>query len=467
MGISIFFSSILCLRLEGLAVVANTPHALEVLSTIDKSALVVGTRVNKVGVEERKLDGAVDNSINSLNTLHERVVLVTNLVTPSTEATTRVDVHVLKLGKELLKDTLTLERRSRVTVIELAVVGRDNLVLGLEHLSVDKTLDTVLEEVVSVNRLHGRLRNLEHDAPVRTLVQTSALRSGAVGKLHGGQLLGSNGLVVRRVVGEDGGAVEGAVVLGEVKPALVADALGAVTADTNTDNVGAAVEETLGELVKVVVAHGLGEEVDRHGRDELAVLDGGTILESNGVGIGVNLGDSGVRAVHGLLLGKSVGDGNPDTTSTTLGREAESGIGAPVAGSLVQDDVLGDSLEVGSSDTLTEPLALHLGGGNGPDLVVVGTHEEVGNTLTHHSDDPLVKVLGLGVGDSGLHGGINHAVNALDLLFLGKHGDVVLEGVGDPLLLAANVGYSLSSKYFAGSMPFCRSQASYSRSPQG
>jgi hypothetical protein len=85
----------------------------------------------------------------------------------------------------------------------------------------------------------------------------------------------------------------------------------------------------------------------------------------------------------------------------------------------------------------------YLGGGNGPDLVVVRTHEKVGDTSTHHADDPLVEVLGLVVGNASLKSSIDHAVNALDLLRLGKHGDVVLEGVRDPFFLATNVGDTL------------------------
>lgn len=41
------------------------------------------------------------------------------------------------------------------------------------------------------------------------------------------------------------------------------------------------------------------------------------------------------------------------------------------------------------------------------------------------------------------NGGINHAVNALDLVLLGKHRDVVLEGVGNPEALATDVGNTL------------------------
>ena len=87
----------------------------------------------------------------------------------------------------------------------------------------------------------------------------------------------------------------------------------------------------------------------------------------------------------------------------------------------------------------------YLGGRDSPDLVVVRAHEDVGNTDTHHTDDPLIEVLGLGVGHASLQGSVNHAIDALDLLLLGQHGDVVLEGVGDPFVLAADVGDTLVS----------------------
>jgi hypothetical protein len=87
----------------------------------------------------------------------------------------------------------------------------------------------------------------------------------------------------------------------------------------------------------------------------------------------------------------------------------------------------------------------YLGGGHSPDLEVVGSHEKVGDTGTHHANNPLVKGLRLGVGDTSLKSGVNHAIDALDLLLLGKHGNVVLERIGDPLALAANVGDTLVS----------------------
>jgi hypothetical protein len=85
----------------------------------------------------------------------------------------------------------------------------------------------------------------------------------------------------------------------------------------------------------------------------------------------------------------------------------------------------------------------YLGGGNGPDLEVVWAHEKVSKTDTHLTENPLVKVRGLCVGDASFQSSVDHTLNAANLLLLGKHGDVVLEGIGDPLALATDVGDTL------------------------
>jgi hypothetical protein len=78
------------------------------------------------------------------------------------------------------------------------------------------------------------------------------------------------------------------------------------------------------------------------------------------------------------LLRKSLGDCLPDTSGTITRWEAESRIrapvmsslahlprrrkknSAPVAGRLLVENVADDEFETGSSDTLSEPAALHL-----------------------------------------------------------------------------------------------------------
>lgn len=288
------------------------------------------------------------------------MVLVANLVSPAAEATARPDALGLELGEELLENTFTLERWGGVTVVKLAVVGGDNLVLGLDHLRVDETLDAVPEDVLLIDWLHGGLGNLQHDGPVWTGLGLARVSLAAISLVESGQLDVGLGLVVWGVVGENGGAVEGAVVLGEVQPALVANALGALATDTNTNDVGGGVVETLGESDQLLVAHLLNEVVNSHGVDQLVVADGGAVLEGDNLLVGIDLCDLALLAIALVLLGQSVGNGDPDTTSTISGGEAECGVGAPVTGSLVEDNVAGHQLNVGGGDTLAEPLTLHL-----------------------------------------------------------------------------------------------------------
>ena len=85
----------------------------------------------------------------------------------------------------------------------------------------------------------------------------------------------------------------------------------------------------------------------------------------------------------------------------------------------------------------------YLGSGNSPNLEIVGAHEKVGETDTHLTENPLVKSLRLGVGDAGFQSSVDHTLNASNLLLLGKHRDVVLERVRNPLALATDVGDTL------------------------
>lgn len=143
-------------------------------------------------------------------------------------------------------------------------------------------------------------------------------------------------------------------------PALIANPVGTSTTDTNTNDMGRRVEELLGVSDQFLVTNMLSERVDGHGGHKLLVANSGAVGHSNSLALGVDLLDLALLTEAGVFLGNGVGDSNPDTTSTVAGGETESSVRTPVTSGLVEDDVGGHSLDVGSGDTLTEPSALHL-----------------------------------------------------------------------------------------------------------
>lgn len=142
-----------------------------------------------------------------------------------------------------------------------------------------------------------------------------------------------------------------------------------------------------------------------------------------------------MRAKASLFFGQGFGHGDPDATCSPIGGKAEGGVGSPIAGRLLEDDVPCDGLDIRGCYTLAEPLALHLRSGqscptsfrenftdlrcrHSPDLEVIRSHEQISDTRPHHADDPFVKVFRLSVGHPRFQGGINHSLHAVYLFFL-------------------------------------------------
>ena len=170
-----------------------------------------------------------------------------------------------------------------------------------------------------------------------------------------------------------------------------------------------------------------------------------TILQVDLLGMGINLDHSTVLTKASLVLGNGVGHSNPDTTSTTYSRELEGGIGAPVASHFVEDDIFGQQLQVRGGHTLANPGSVHLARGHSPDLEVVRAHEDLIQLLTDIAGVPDVKVLWLvrGRTSASLQGSVNQTTNAFDLLLLWQDRNVVLERVGNPAALIADIGDTL------------------------
>ena len=123
---------------------------------------------------------------------------------------------------------------------------------------------------------------------------------------------------------------------------------------------GGGIEETFAETDELLVFHLLHQRVDSHGGDELLVANRAAILQSHELLVCVDLFDCAVGAESGLLLWQGTGNSNPDATSASMSRETERSIRAPISCSLLEDDILGDILEIWCCNSLAQPRTLHL-----------------------------------------------------------------------------------------------------------
>lgn len=143
-------------------------------------------------------------------------------------------------------------------------------------------------------------------------------------------------------------------------PALISNAVRARTSETDTNDVSSGIEETLGQADELLVAHLLSKMVNSHGVDQLAIANSGAISKANSLLLSIDLGHLSMLAEALLLLGDGICDSDPDAASAVPSRESECSIGSPAAGYLIQDDVLGNCLDIRGSDSLAKPFALHL-----------------------------------------------------------------------------------------------------------
>ena len=104
---------------------------------------MINPPIDKVRIIERQFGGSVDDMIGGFDAQHEAVVLVTHFVAPAAEAAAGVDVFFLEAREELFEDAFALEGRGWVAVVEAAVVGRDDFIVGLEEGGGEEAVDAV------------------------------------------------------------------------------------------------------------------------------------------------------------------------------------------------------------------------------------------------------------------------------------------------------------------------------------
>ena len=148
-----------------------------------------------------------------------------------------------------------------------------------------------------------------------------------------------------------------------------------------------------------------------------------------------------------------------------MGWEAEGGVGTPVARCFLEDGVAGDQFEVRGCYSFAQPGTLHLPPSlisshpknprsvvdlniylrsrHSPNLKIIRPHKRIRNADPIIPQNPVIEILRLGITDPRLERRIDHPLQTHHLVVFGQHGNVVLEGVGDPEALVADVGDAL------------------------
>ena len=235
------------------------------------------------------------------------MVLVADLVLPATKPAPAPDSEVHELGLDLVQELVPANKGSRVAVLEPLMPGADDLVARLKELGVERALDGGLDRVLLGGGLGGGLAELEHQGP-GVLVRA----------------------VVRRVVGEERGPVEGTIVLGEVHPALALEVRGGLAPQTNSNDVRGGVDEGILLLLQVLEPSALqhpDQQVDGSGRDNDVIRELLPACERDYLGVRVDLGRA--CLVLDLVRREIFGHSLPDASSPTVDRELEGGVWTP------------------------------------------------------------------------------------------------------------------------------------------
>ena len=146
--------------------------------------------------------------------------------------TARPDILGAQPRKSLGNAAVAIQSGRRVSALESAMVDGDDFIGGLAELRVDGTLEALLDDLLEIHRLVLGLGHLKHKRPVGSLLSLVARGGVTVDKTLRLELGTGGGNVLVGVMGEDRAAVEGAIILGVVQPAL--EIMGIHTTETET-----------------------------------------------------------------------------------------------------------------------------------------------------------------------------------------------------------------------------------------
>ena len=92
-----------------------------------------------------------------------------------------------------------------------------------------------------------------------------------------------------------------------------------------------------------------------------------------------------------MVGGQPLGDGPPDTPGTAVEGKAERGVRTPAEVVPAFDDVAQNAFEVHHRDAFSHPRGAHLAQVGRPNLHVIGSQEDTGQTGPEAPQDPVGK----------------------------------------------------------------------------
>jgi len=388
---------------------------------------------------------ALEQAVDDLDALHERVVGVGDFVLPHAEAAAGIDAAGLEPGDDFGEDVIALDAGCGVGVVGVVAPAGDDVgaLAGLEEAGVLEAGDD----------------GFDHGIVVAAFVAGGWLEGGLGDFAEEGVVVVLVGRHVGRVVGEVGDAVEGAVVLGEVHPALgvggaCAGPPTSAALEADADHVAGGVKQALRGSADGV-GHFAGEDVaaediEGHRADERVVGVGGGVGEGDELLVDIDRDDVLVeRDVLGFKFTRAQtergAEARVELAGAALERELELVVGAPTEVVLFKEDVAQRAIDIEDCDALADPLFVHHLGRVGPDFEVVRAHEVVRDSLAEDGVDELAEVArGRGGGNFALAVlGLDEAGKALVGGLPGEIADVVLEGVWHPAVEHPHPGFAV------------------------
>src|SRR5271154_6684472 len=97
----------------------------------------------------------MQNIVHSLNTNHKTMILIRNLILPTSKPSSTPNILRLQCRKNLRQTTISFKSRCRISMREFTMIHGHDFIVGEEESSVDRSCDGIGNQVLLVDGFHG------------------------------------------------------------------------------------------------------------------------------------------------------------------------------------------------------------------------------------------------------------------------------------------------------------------------